>query len=213
VTADPPDDPVEPIDKPILHAPRAGIDAAPSSASRTRAFLRRPVSWLPKAPPRGADAGSATHRTGGTGLDDREYRYSVAATVLALGLVTAGYIVNRRSTELKIRSDAITLLVAGLVLVAIMLGGVIFRRGSMIGIASFMMGFELITAEDVFGVVFLIFGGWLLIRNVRRQRAEQVAHPRPAREAKRTPTKANGPPKPSKRYTPPRRSRTSARRR
>ena len=147
------------------------------------------------------------------GLDEREYRLSVAATVLALGLVGAGYVVNRHSTVVKVRADALTLLVAGLILIAVMAGGVIFRRGSIVGIASFMMGFELISAEDILGALFLIFGGWLIVRSMRRQRAEQAARSRPARKTRATPARPAGRPQPSKRYTPPRRSRISSRRR
>jgi hypothetical protein len=127
--------------------------------------------------------------------------------------VAAAYFVNRHSTLTKVRADALELFIAGLILVAIMFGGIIFRRASLVGIASFMMGFELFSGGDLFGVIFLVFGGWLLLRMVRRQRAEIAAGGRSSRAAKSTPPWATGPPKPSKRYTPPRRSRASARRR
>ncbi len=133
--------------------------------------------------------------------------------VLALGLVTAGYIVDRHSSVLKVRSDALTLLIAGLILVAIMMAGIIYRRSSIVGIANFMMGFELITAEDIFGALFLVFGGWLLVRSMRRQRADQATRSRLLPATKKASGTPSGPPKPSKRYTPPRRSRSSARRR
>jgi hypothetical protein len=162
---------------------------------------------------RPAGAPTTSNKAFGSGLDEREYRFSVAATVLGLGLVTAGYIVNRHSSVLKVRDAALTLLIGGLILVAIMAAGVIFRRGSMVGIASFMMGFELITSANIFGALFLVLGGWLLVRTMRRQRAELGAGTRPARPAKTKPERPLGPPKPSKRYTPPRRTRSSARRR
>jgi hypothetical protein len=162
---------------------------------------------------RPAGAPATSNKAFASGLDEREFRFSVAATVLGLGLVTAGYIVNRHSSVLKVRDAALTLLIGGLILVAIMAAGVIFRRGSVVGIASFMMGFELITSENIFGALFLVLGGWLLVRTMRRQRAELGAGARPARSAKTKPERPSGPPKPSKRYTPPRRSRSAARRR
>ena len=126
--------------------------------------------------------------------------------------MAAAYVVNRHSTVTKVRADALELFIAGLILVAIMFGGIIFRRASLVGIASFMMGFELFSGGDLFGVIFLVFGGWLLLRMVRRQRAETAAGGRPS-APKSTPPRAAGPPKPSKRYTPPRRSRAPACRR
>jgi hypothetical protein len=151
------------------------------------------------------------------GLDEREWRLSVAAGVLALGLVIAGYLVNRHSHVEKVRSASATLLIAGVVIVVIMFAGAAFRRRALVGFASFMAGFELITGGNVFGILFLFFGGWLLVRALKRQRADKAAQqPSTARQRapdKRPPTPSAGPPKASKRYTPPRKSRAAARRR
>ena len=212
VTTDRPGDQLEPDDERVRRA--RGVNAAPPAGVRSRAFafLRSPVTASPRAR-EGAGAAAAQSGTGAVGLDEREYRLSMAATLLALGLVGAGYIVNHHSPTAKIRADALTLLIAGLVLIAVMIAGIVFRRGSMVGIASFMMGFELISAEDIFGAVFLIFGGWLIVRSMRRQRAGLAAGSGPARATRAKRAVPSGPPKPSKRYTPPRRSRAPARRR
>ena len=183
-------------------------------ADQRRRLTTLPLgSWIRKLPARQALKGAASGKPPPSGLDEREHRFSVAATVLALGLVIAGYLVNRHSTVVKVRDDVSTLLIAGLVLIAIMLAGIVFRRGSLVGIASFMMGFELVAAEDIFGALFLVFGGWLLVRGMRRQRAAMASGTQPTRAVNASQTRATGPPKPSKRYTPPHRSRTGARRR
>ena len=199
----------QPVDQ-----PESAVSAAPGAGSRPGSFSwRSPGSWLAKISFRPGAAGAIPREPGPGGLDEREHRFAVAATVLALGLVTAGYFVNRHSTIEKARAGATELFVAGLILIVIMFAGIIFQRATIVGIASFIIGFEMISGEDIFGAVFLIFGGWLLIRNMRRQRAALAGGARPARAAKATPTRPAGPPKPSKRYTPPRRSGAAARRR
>jgi hypothetical protein len=199
----------QPIDQP---GSAGGV--APGAGSRPQSFSwRSPSSWLPKVSSRPGAGGISPREPGPGGLDEREHRFAVAASVLALGLVTAGYFVNRHSTIEKARAGATELLVAGLILIVIMFAGIIFQRAAIVGIASFIIGFEMVSGEDVFGAVFLIFGGWILIRHMRRQRAALAGGARPTRAAKATPTRPGGPPKPSKRYSPPRRSRTAARRR
>lgn len=214
VTTEPPDRQLVPGDGRAPASPNANDNFANDAPPRRRTISwRSPSTWLPNAPARTAGPAASTDRPAAGILDEREHRFSVAASVLALGLVAAAYIVNRHSTVTKVHGDALELFVAGLILVAIMFGGIFFRRASMVGIASFMMGFELFSGGDLFGVIFLVFGGWLLLRMVRRQRAEIAAGGRPSRASKSTPARTAGPPKPSKRYTPPRRSRASARRR
>ncbi len=214
VTAEPPDRQLRPLDGRAPASPNANDDIVNDASSPRRTVSwRSPGTWLPRAPARATGPAAPTDRPAAGILDEREHRFSVAASVLALGLVAAAYFVNRHSTLTKVRADALELFIAGLILVAIMFGGIIFRRASLVGIASFMMGFELFSGGDLFGVIFLVFGGWLLLRMVRRQRAEIAAGGRPSRAPKSTSPRAAGPPKPSKRYTPPRRSRASARRR
>jgi hypothetical protein len=199
----------QPVDQ-----PESAAGAAPGTGSRPRSFnWRSPSSWLSQVSSRPSAGGIPPREPGAGGLDEREHRFAVAATVLALGLVTAGYFVNRHSSIEKARAGATELLVAGLILIAIMFAGIIFQRATIVGIASFIIGFEMISGADIFGAVFLIFGGWILIRNMRRQRAALAGGARPTRATKATPTRPAGRPKPSKRYTPPRKSRTAARRR
>jgi hypothetical protein len=199
----------QPVDQ-----PGSADGAAAGAGSRPRSFSwRSPSSWLPQVSSRPGAGGTSPRQPGPGGLDEREHRLAIAATVLALGLVTAGYFVNRHSTIEKARAGATELFVAGLILIVIMFAGIIFQRATIVGIASFIIGFEMISGEDIFGAVFLIFGGWILIRNMRRQRAALAGGAKPTRAAKATPTRPAGRPKPSKRYTPPRRSRTAARRR
>ena len=159
-----------------------------------------------------SSSGPATAREIVNGLDERERRLSAAGVVLAIGLVVAGYLTNRHSPVLKVRTASSTLLIAGVIIIVIMIFGVIFRRRALVGFSSFMVGFELITAGNVLGVAFLGFGGWLLVRALRRQRQDQATR-RPMPDRKAAPSVPTGPPKASKRYTPPRRSRVAARRR
>ena len=213
MSTDLPREPIKPAVATARPARESGAGGSAVDLDHAAASRWPLTSWIRKALLRPAGAPTTSNKALASGLDEREFRFSVAATVLGLGLVTAGYIVNRHSSVLKVRDAALTLLIGGLILVAIMAAGVIFRRGTVVGIASFMMGFELITSENIFGALFLVLGGWLLVRTMRRQRAELGAGTRPARSAKAKPERPAGPPKPSKRYTPPRRSRSAARRR
>ena len=145
-------------------------------------------------------------------LDERERKFSLAGVVLATGLVVSGYLIDRHSSVERVRTASGTLLIAGIVVLVIMALGIVFRRRAMVGFASFMVGFALITGGNVFGVLFLGFGGWLLVRALRNQRSAKTSDSAPAAKPK-PPPKPSGPPKPSKRYTPPRSSRVGSRRR
>ena len=205
----------EPTNDELASPPGPSADAEPGRQSPRDAAPRRRFGGLADLlsgrPPR-SNARPATPREIVNGLDERERRYSAAAVVLGIGLVVAGYLTNRHSHVLKVRSASTTLLIAGVIILVLMIFGVAFRRRALVGFSSFMVGFELITAGNVLGVAFLGFGGWLLIRALKRQRQDQSSR-RSAPEQKAAPVKAVGPPKPSKRYTPPRRSRATARRR
>jgi hypothetical protein len=161
--------------------------------------------------PRVAAPGDATAKAVNE-LDERERKWSMAGVVLGTGLVISGYLIDHRSSVERVRSASSTLLIAGIVVLVIMALGIAFRRRAMVGFASFMVGFALITGGNIFGVLFLGFGGWLLVRALRRQRSgaktEGAAPTKP-----KAPPKPAGPPKPSKRYTPPRGSRVGTRRR
>jgi hypothetical protein len=161
--------------------------------------------------PRPSAAGDATAKAVNE-LDERERKWSMAGVVLGTGLVISGYLIDRHSSVERVRQASNTLLIAGIVVLVIMALGIVFRRRAMVGFASFMVGFALITGGNVFGVLFLGYGGWLLVRALRRQRTQTKPESTPSTKRK-APPKPTGPPKPSKRYTPPRSSRVGSRRR
>lgn len=182
-------------------------DVAPASSRATR--LQRIGKALTRPPrPTATDATAKAVNE----LDERERKWSLAGIVLGAGLVISGYLIDRHSSVERVRAASSTLFIAGIVVLVIMGLGIAFRRRAMVGFASFMVGFALITGGNIFGVLFLGFGGWLLVRALRRQRPG--AKPEATTATKRKPPpKPSGPPKPSKRYTPPRRSRVGSRRR
>ncbi len=192
-------------------------DDAPVEEDPGRASLRAPETRLQRigkalAGPRPRPAtGDSTGRAVSE-LDERERKFSLAGVVLATGLVVSGYLIDRHSSVERVRTASGTLLIAGIVVLVIMALGIVFRRRAMVGFASFMVGFALITGGNVFGVLFLGFGGWLLVRALRNQRSAKTSDSAPAAKPK-PPPKPSGPPKPSKRYTPPRSSRVGSRRR
>ena len=197
-------------------APSSGTDeGAASSPGRFGGLTDLFSGRTARTRSRGADARSVTPREIVNGLDERERRFSAAGVVLAIGLVIAGYLTDRHSSVLKVRTAATTLLVAGAIIIVIMIFGVIFRRRALVGFSNFMVGFELITAGNILGVAFLGFGGWLLVRALKRQRQDQATRrPPPGSKASKTASPTpSGPPKASKRYTPPRRPGAAARRR
>jgi hypothetical protein len=193
---------------------RSDVPAADDSQSAPPVpgtALQRIGKALAGPRPRRADATDATAKAVNE-LDDRERKYSLAGIVLGTGLVISGYLIDRHSHVERVRTASSTLLIAGVVVLVVMALGVVFRRRAMVGFASFMVGFALITGGNIFGVLFLLFGGWLLVRALRRQKS--TTKPDSTTPAKRKPPpKPAGPPKASKRYTPPRGSRIGSRRR
>ncbi len=184
--------------------------AAPPSLPATRLQkIAKALSGPRQRPPTTSDATAKAVNE----LDERERKWSMAGVVLATGLVISGYLIDRHSSVERVRAASSTLLIAGIVVLVIMAAGIAFRRRAMVGFASFMVGFALITGGNIFGVLFLGFGGWLLVRALRRQRGEAKQPASAAVTKKKAPPKPAGPPKPSKRYTPPRRSRVGSRRR
>ncbi|MGB9112362.1 MAG: hypothetical protein WCF24_06520 [Acidimicrobiales bacterium] len=194
-------------DTPINEVP----EVAPLPALKTRLQrIGKALAGPRQRPPTGGDSTAQAVNE----LDERERKWSLAGVVLGAGLVISGYLIDRHSAVERVRTASGTLLIAGIVVLVIMALGIVFRRRAMVGFASFMVGFALITGGNVFGVLFLGFGGWLLVRALRRQRERSGPKPESATATKsKPPPKPAGPPKPSKRYTPPRRSRVGSRRR
>jgi hypothetical protein len=191
-------------------APAAEESASAAPVPGTRLQRIGKALARPRTPP--AVATDATAKAVNE-LDDRERKYSLAGIVLATGLVISGYLIDRHSHVERVRTASSTLLIAGVVVLVVMALGVVFRRRAMVGFASFMVGFALITGGNIFGVLFLGFGGWLLVRALRRQRSATTKPDSTAPIKRKPPPKPAGPPKPSKRYTPPRGSRVGSRRR
>lgn len=165
---------------------------------------QKPGPRAPRAPrPLPADAKEVVN-----GLDQRERMLGFAATFITIGTSVWGYSVEHHSKVASTRAIAPDLLVAGLILGALMGLGTVLRRRALLGFAAFMTGFELITGGDIAGIVFLGFGGWLIVRVMRKQKMDRAAAggtsapaPRASRQRAAAIPKA---PKASKRYTPPR---------
>ncbi|HLI15673.1 MAG TPA: hypothetical protein VKV23_06450 [Acidimicrobiales bacterium] len=199
-------------------APAASDGSSPGAGApaRSRPRLRTLATGLwhqrpgPRSP-RPASPRPAGEKEIVNGLDRRERLLGAGAVALAIAFTVAGYLVNHRSTSAQVRADADTLLVAGSLVTALMLVGLLLRRRALLGFASFMTGMEAITGRNTLGILFLLYGGWLIMRVMARQR-QQAGAAAPA-AATRRPARAAGPPRASKRYTPPRRRPTAARKR
>lgn len=150
------------------------------------------------------------------GLDRRELLLGTALMVIDLALTLIVYFYWRHSTDVKAHQYAPDFLIAGLVGVGIMAFGAALKRRALLGFAAFIVGMELISFGLVYGILYLFFGGWLVVRVMRKQRQDQArgkytgtidAGARSRRGA------STGAPSASKRYTPPRRVKTTAKKR
>jgi len=144
-------------------------------------------------------------------LDRRERLLGYVSVVLAAVLTILGYFADRHSTVANDRKFATSLLLAGLVVSGILLLGTLLRRRALLGFASFIAGMQMISFSDVTGILYLFFGGWLIVRVMRKQRHDQavakLAGTGGASVAKATKAAV---PAPSARYTPPKRARARA---
>ncbi len=149
------------------------------------------------------------------GLDRRELGLGVAAVALDLVVTVAVYLYWSHSSDAKFHHYAPEFLVAGLIGVAILALGTAFRRRALLGFGAFMVGMELVSFGIVYGILYLFFGGWLIVRVMRRQKQDQALGRASASSGARAraTTRASGSPKASKRYTPPRRTSAATRRR
>jgi hypothetical protein len=90
VTAEPPDRQLRPLDGRAPASPNANDDIVNDASSPRRTVSwRSPGTWLPRAPARATGPAAPTDRPAAGILDEREHRFSVAASVRALGLVAA----------------------------------------------------------------------------------------------------------------------------
>lgn len=148
------------------------------------------------------------------GLERREIILGAVLCVIDAAFALIAFFYSLSSHNAKVHGAATEVLIAGLLGVALMLGGLVFRRRALLGFAAFMVGMELMTAGLLLeAVIYLFFGGWLLFRVMRKQRQDQASGrftgtidtgPRTRARASST-TRVASAPKASKRYTPPRR--------
>jgi hypothetical protein len=161
------------------------------------------------------------------GLDRREHRLGITATVVELfltGIVTIPYLLHfhKQSTnELKTMGAVHVFLIEGAVLGAGLLLGTVLKRRALLGFASLLVGIWLlqIKALSVLGIAFLGFGLWLVVKALKftnkasrdsgrggaRSTAARTSSTRDARK-KSSSFEDRSAPKPNKRYTPPKAS-------
>lgn len=140
------------------------------------------------------------------GLEQRELVLGIGLCVVDLALSLLTYYYARHDATLRIRQDASTYLIAGLIGTALLVGGVAFRRRALLGFAAFLVGMEQLTSGDLYGaVLFLFYGGWLIFRVMRKQKQDQAAG-RFTGTVDTGPRGATAKLTASKRYTPPRRA-------
>ncbi len=155
------------------------------------------------------------------GLSRNEIVTGAALAVLQLAVTISVYLYWHGSHETKYRHYAPDFLVAGLIGEGLLAAGLAIRRRALLGFAAFIVGMELISFGLIYGLLFLFYGGWLILRVMRKQRQDQArqkaegsAEPRGG-GSRTTSGSASGPqrPKPSKRYTPPKQLGAAARKR
>jgi len=147
------------------------------------------------------------------GLSRQEMTFGLAAVILELAFTIIGWHVDKTSKEELYRRVADSLLIAGLVSTGILSLGLLVKRRALLGFGSFLTGMELISFGNVIGVVYLFFGGWLIVRAMRKQRQdralgnENASVDREFGRRKKSGYDDTGYaiPQASKRYTPPRR--------
>ena len=152
------------------------------------------------------------------GLSKQEMTFALAATILELAFTIIGWHVDQNSKQEIYRRVADSLLIAGLVATGILALGTFFKRRALLGFGAFLTGMELISFGNILGIVYLFFGGWLIVRAMRKQRLDKVLGKPDApidkgfsrrSSSRRAAAQTSGysTPKPSKRYTPPRKIR------
>jgi len=201
-------------------------EAPPAASSHPRPKSLREIAedlWRPRfgasRSAAGSDARPRSTKELVNGLERNELAIGAALMVAQLAITIADYMVWHHSHDLKYRQIAPDALVAGLVGTAIMALGVGLRRRALLGFAAFIVGMESISFGDILGLVYLVFGGWLIMRVMRLQRQAKAKAGTAAASGSRRPVPsarsgraAPAGPKPSKRYTPPRHT-ASARKR
>ncbi len=122
-----------------------------------------------------AEASSRATKAAVNGLDRREHRMGVVATIAELGLtalVAIPYLLHnhqRSTSELKTLGAVHIFLIEGLLLGAVLLVGTLVKRRALLGFASLLVGIWLlqIKALSLLGIAYLGFGLWLVIKALK----------------------------------------------
>lgn len=182
--------------------------------------------WTPKARTP-ASPRPAASREVVTGLSRQERTLGFAGAALAVAVSVQLFIgihdlTGTTTKDIDLRHQASTVLIAGLALAALLVVGAATRRRALLGFGALLVGFAVITFGDIFGLLFLVFGGWLIMRVMRKQRQDRDAGTGGASRGSTSSTRRRSgatspvPPKTppaSKRYTPPKRAGAASSRR
>jgi hypothetical protein len=209
-------------------SPEGRLQSARSRRATVGSATAREASGL------SASARSEATRKAVNGLDRRELRIGIVATVAEVGLtglVTIPYLLHhhpRTASNLKTLNAVHLFLIEGIVLGAFLLLGTLLKRRALLGFASLLVGVWLlqIKALAVLGIAFLGFGLWLVIKALKvtnkegrgagrgsaRGTAEKSTPAKPSR-ASAASLGDRSAPKPNKRYTPPKPSRPAPKKR
>lgn len=147
------------------------------------------------------------------GLDRLELRLSIAASAIEGVLTPVFYWYFSTHGNATVRHAAPEFLITGLITTVVLVLGTVFKRRALVGFAAFMTGMAWLTYGSLyFAFMFLVFGGWLIMRVMRKQKQDRAAGKTPAsafgggsRRRSAAPA-APSTPKASKRYTPPKRA-------
>jgi hypothetical protein len=163
--------------------------------------------WRPKAR---SESDPRSTRDVINGLESRERMYGAILAALELALTLGLYFGWRHNKKVDLRNLAPDVLIVGLIGVALMTLGVGLRRRALLGFAAILVGLALLSFGQIYALIYLVFGGWLIMRVMRKGQKKAPAGSRPARARPAGGTARNAPAAPrapgaSKRYTPPRR--------
>jgi len=200
--------------------PPSAPSGAKAKAKKERRGLNQVVTelWFQKPGPREPrePRTSRSSKEIVEGLDKTERILGMAAVAFAAALAFISYFYSRHSTTKSIHDAATFLLISNLVFAGILAFGLIIRRRALLGFGAFFFGLELTFSLKAlpYGLPFIAFGAWLIIRANRKQKeTRSAADPGSLRSSRSSGTSNQlRHPKGSKRYTPPRSSRTQKRR-
>jgi hypothetical protein len=198
-------------------------DDTPTDAAGPRSLRGRLSGFFLKPPPPGAaPAEVAPPRTveeledANRYADDKERMIGLLAAPLAglIGILIVGADISHDPPALlpdhKVNAAHVAtslyheLLIIRLVLAVVMLVTAWFRKRLYLGVAMALYGLAVFNLHYWgFGIPFVLFGAWLMVRGYRAQKALKEATGDAGRYRGGTTRSGPTPPRPSKRYTPP----------